>query len=110
MNGSVTHASRLLKLAPDAASKILPHLRLAEALQSGLTFPSRRVADEERWLDVAYVAAGTLPFLTTGYAIRTHQTLRALAQVGVSAACYARPGFPHDRRDAVDVELPTKVT
>jgi len=102
-NGDVTQASRLLSHVADAgSSRLLAHLGVAHSLQSGVTIPDRRESKEKAQLDVAYVAAGTLPFLTTGYAVRTHQMLRALKQAEVSAICYARPGFPHDRPDALD--------
>jgi glycosyltransferase involved in cell wall biosynthesis len=105
-NGDVGHASRLLKLTsePDSSSTVIAHLRLAEALQAGIAIPPRNAVDARAQVDVAYVAAATLPFSTSGYAVRTHEMLRALGQQEISTICYARPGFPFDRPDAFDFE------
>jgi glycosyltransferase involved in cell wall biosynthesis len=105
-NGDVSNASRLLKLTsdPDSSSTVIAHLRLAEALKAGIAIPHRNAVDARTQVDVAYVAAATLPFSTSGYAVRTQEMLRALAQQGVSAICYARPGFPFDRPDVLNFD------
>ena len=45
----------------------------------------------------------SLPFDNAGYAIRSHNILRALQQIGVSASAYTRPGYPTDLSQHVGI-------
>ena len=76
-------------------------------LREGISLPTRRA----RLFSTArggppralYVAHLTLPHHRSGYAVRTHETLRALGREGIEAICVSRPGYPWDRRDAHNV-------
>ncbi len=43
---------------------------------------------------VAYVLYSSLPWISTGYAIRSHSLASTLRQTGVDLHCLTRPGFP----------------
>lgn len=45
---------------------------------------------------IAYVLYSSLPWLSTGYAIRSHHLARALQRAGGDVYCLTRPGFPWD--------------
>ncbi|MCF6234041.1 MAG: glycosyltransferase family 4 protein [Rhodobacteraceae bacterium] len=45
---------------------------------------------------VAYVLYSSLPWLSTGYAIRSHHLAQALRRAGSDVHCLTRPGFPWD--------------
>lgn len=49
-----------------------------------------------------YVAASSRPFHHTGYTLRTHSIVTALAQRGRKITVLTRPGYPWDRFDVVD--------
>lgn len=43
---------------------------------------------------VIYYAHSTLPYASSGYALRTHRILQALAQTQYQVRCYSRCGYP----------------
>lgn len=47
---------------------------------------------------IACVLYSSLPYLSTGYAIRSQALARALARGGADVHCVTRPGFPWDER------------
>lgn len=49
---------------------------------------------------VAYVLYSSLPWLSTGYAVRSHRLAQALRGAGVDLRCLTRPGFPWDEDPA----------
>lgn len=50
---------------------------------------------------VAYVLYSSLPWLSTGYAVRSHRLAQALRDAGADLHCLTRPGFPWDEDPAV---------
>lgn len=50
---------------------------------------------------VAYVLYSSLPWISTGYAVRSQQLARALQEAGADLHCLTRPGFPWDEDPAV---------
>jgi glycosyltransferase involved in cell wall biosynthesis len=46
-----------------------------------------------------YVAASSLPYVTSGYTTRTHEVIRALRDAGAAVHAHTRPGYPWDRKD-----------
>lgn len=55
---------------------------------------------------IAYVLYSSLPFLSTGYAIRSQALARALQQAGADVQCITRPGFPWDERPDILLRPP----
>lgn len=47
---------------------------------------------------VAYILTGSLPWMETGYAMRSQALVEALQRVGMDVHCITRPGFPADRK------------
>lgn len=47
---------------------------------------------------IAYVLYSSLPYLSTGYALRSHALAMALNGAGARVQCLTRPGFPWDER------------
>lgn len=47
---------------------------------------------------IAYVLYSSLPYLSTGYALRSHALAQALRRAGADIHCLTRPGFPWDER------------
>lgn len=47
-----------------------------------------------------YVAASSMPYHTSGYTVRTHELVRAMATAGLDVTVLTRPGYPWDRRDS----------
>lgn len=46
---------------------------------------------------ICYVLSGSLPWMQTGYAMRSHALIEALRKAGADLHCLTRPGFPADR-------------
>jgi len=46
-----------------------------------------------------YVAASSMPYHTSGYTVRTHELVRAMAADGLDVTVLTRPGYPWDRVD-----------
>lgn len=44
-----------------------------------------------------YVTASALPFTVSGYTVRSHALIRAIASAGVQVTAALRPGYPADR-------------
>lgn len=49
---------------------------------------------------VAYVLYSSLPWFSTGYAVRSHRLAQSLRKAGVDLQCLTRPGFPWDEDPA----------
>ena len=49
-----------------------------------------------------YVAASCLPYHVSGYTSRTREVLRELSEQGIRLHVLTRPGYPWDRRDALN--------
>lgn len=50
---------------------------------------------------IAYVLYSSLPYLSTGYALRSHALARALQSAGADIQCLTRPGFPWDEHPGI---------
>lgn len=57
--------------------------------------PSR--AGQPRPRRLCYVLTGSLPWMQTGYAMRSQAFVEALQHTGMDIRCVTRPGFPADR-------------
>lgn len=49
---------------------------------------------------LAYVLYSSLPWISTGYAVRSQRLARALGRAGLDVQCLTRPGFPWDEAPA----------
>jgi glycosyltransferase involved in cell wall biosynthesis len=107
--GNISSAASLIRGAagPGAGSPFVGELLLSAELSNELPRIARptEAVDGANGGEIAYVAAGTQSFRVTGYSVRTHQMLTALQASGTPVRCYARPGFPWDRRRAGEPEV-----
>lgn len=55
---------------------------------------------------VLYVASSSKPYHLTGYTTRTHHLITALRSKGWAVHCVTRPGYPSDRPDARNLDMP----
>lgn len=56
---------------------------------------------------VAYVLYSSLPWISTGYAVRSQRLALALREAGADLHCLTRPGFPWDENPAaLSAEMP----
>lgn len=69
--------------------------RLGMIERLGCAAPSRRVAPAPG--RVAYLLQSSLPYVSSGYAIRAHGLADALQKRGLDMLCVTRPGFPQVR-------------
>ncbi|HVV95306.1 MAG TPA: polyhydroxyalkanoic acid system family protein, partial [Hyphomicrobiales bacterium] len=100
--GNITSAARLLALAgTDKLNATQGDIRLSHSLLTeGAKVPPVVRRQAHARCRVGYVAASVLPFITSGYTVRTHQLLRSARAAGIDITCYVRPGFPADRAQA----------
>lgn len=100
-------ASAMMDLAaPDGAQTILDRLDPATAAPLRARYDRlwniTRMPDAQTPLQnpvagrVAYVLYLSLPWLSTGYAIRSQSVAKALTGAGAEVHCITRPGFPWD--------------
>lgn len=100
-----TNFVRLLPLERNAGSSVrmkraFAHIRSdTQLLRHGYSMPSARhlepIADSVRGRAL-YLAHGSLPYETSGYAVRTHGLLRGLVAAGIEAEVVTRLGFPEE--------------
>ena len=68
---------------------------LRRMLRSGNT----RLSYKPEARRILYVAASSLPYHISGYTVRTHEIIRAMAALGADVQALTRPGYPWDRAD-----------
>lgn len=101
-SGNISSAASLSKNGPQDNSSVLgPELQLCAKLFERLpAIPARAAAQMPLDGGLAYVAASAVPYMTTGYTVRTHELLAALRRARLNVRCAVRPGFPWDRNVA----------
>jgi glycosyltransferase involved in cell wall biosynthesis len=100
--GNISSAAKLFIKGPqDGASVLGPELQLSAKLFEKLPeIPARAKPDAPLDGGLAYVAASAVPYLTSGYTVRTHELLTALRHTEGNVRCAVRPGFPWSRISA----------
>lgn len=77
----------------------------AAAMWAPMALPAPQSGDSDHPAPVpgriAYVLYSSLPYLSTGYALRSHALARALRRAGADIHCLTRPGFPWDERPEI---------
>lgn len=104
-SGAMSEAVRVLESAGLAASAygrrlrseldlLRPGTRLPEPAPTGATelAPAAPAADES--LRVLHLITNSLPHTQSGYSLRTHRVLRALAEHGIESVALTRTGYP----------------
>lgn len=82
---------------PERARRMLDNRRpidIQELIKRMARRPATTIARADGPL--CYVLAGSLPQMTSGYAMRSHHLLQALAKTEFPVHCMTRPGFPVD--------------
>jgi len=106
--GFVAEPAELLAALPGTNAEFsLSEQRRAEEIGAlsrlRKAFPVPQTAASPAYAPVAgsllYVAASALPFHTSGYTVRTHELVRAMAASGLNVTVLTRPGYPWDRSD-----------
>jgi glycosyltransferase involved in cell wall biosynthesis len=105
-SGNISSAASLFKKGPqDSPSVLGPELQLCARLFEKLpTVPPRAIPETPLDGGLAYVASSAVPYLTSGYTVRTHELLTALRHSGLDVRCAVRPGFPWDRSATISIK------
>ena len=82
------------------SSRILAENKI---FREGYSIPKRPVNTHRPKTKVAYVCHTSFPHHTNGYAVRTHNVALHLKKQGLDIHCISRPGYPWDRKDALDL-------
>lgn len=59
---------------------------------------------------IMYVCHTSFPHHNNGYAVRTHNVALAIKELGHDIECVSRPGYPWDRKDALDVNQAEEIS
>lgn len=75
----------------------------ASILKHGIEIPIRHRAPSTPNRKIMYVCHTSFPHHTNGYAVRTHHIAKAISDLGHEIDCVSRPGYPWDRKDAMQL-------
>ena len=73
----------------------------SHVLQHGFEVPAGSLKTAVGPQKIAFICHLSLPYHTTGYAVRTHNLAIAIKELGCSIQCVTRPGYPWDRKDSM---------
>ena len=71
-------------------------------LQQGYCIPNKTLYSPKTQTRIAYICHTSFPHHTNGYAVRTHNIAHHLKKQGLDIHCVSRPGYPWDRKDALN--------
>jgi len=110
--GNLTQSSRLLQLAQverllskNETMRAKRIIAEANIYENGFELPPvQPQISAERPTKIMFVCHTSFPHHNNGYAVRTHNIALEIKKLGYDVQCVSRPGYPWDRKDAVELD------
>lgn len=116
-SGDLSKASALLDqseirvlMSPQEGIRAKRIISEANILANGIEIPP--IVDRRSFAGnrIMYVCHTSFPHHNNGYAVRTHNVALAIKELGHDIECVSRPGYPWDRKDALDVNQAEEIS
>jgi len=109
--GNLTQSSQLLQLAQvekllskNEAMRARRIIAEANIYKNGFELPpAQQPTSKNKPTKIMFVCHTSFPHHNNGYAVRTHNIALEIKKLGYDIQCVSRPGYPWDRKDAVEL-------